>query len=59
MKLASLRTDTEDGRLLVVSTDLSHATPATGIANTLQEALDRWDAVEPRLAAIYQRRHAF
>lgn len=55
MKLATERTSHPDGRLLVVSRDLQRAAPATGIASTLQEALDRWDEVSGRLVALYER----
>jgi fumarylacetoacetase-like protein len=34
---------------MVISGDLSHAAPATEIATTMQEALDRWDQVAPML----------
>ncbi len=53
MKLATERTASPDGRLLVVSRDLSRAAPATGIARTLQEALERWDVVVGALEALY------
>jgi fumarylacetoacetate (FAA) hydrolase len=52
MKLATERDGTPDGRLLVVSRDLTRAVPA-GAAATLQDALDRWDAVAPELEALY------
>jgi fumarylacetoacetate (FAA) hydrolase len=55
VKLATLRTAQPDGRLLVVASDLATAAPATGIAATLQEALDRWDEVRPALAALSER----
>jgi fumarylacetoacetate (FAA) hydrolase len=58
VKLATERTDTADGRLLVVSADLSHAMPATGVARTMQGALDHWDEVAPRLATMYRRLNA-
>ncbi|MEO0574559.1 MAG: fumarylacetoacetate hydrolase family protein [Pseudomonadota bacterium] len=54
MKLASLKQG-RDGRLVVVSRDLSKATDATDIALTLQAALDDWDVVAPKLAARYQQ----
>lgn len=53
MKLASLKTDTRDGALIVVSQDLKKAVAVPGIANTLQGALERWDAVAPHLRKIY------
>ena len=50
MKLASRAADGPDGRLLLVSRDLSRAVEAEA-ARTLQEALDRWTEVEPALRA--------
>jgi fumarylacetoacetate (FAA) hydrolase len=55
MKLATLRDDSRDGRLLVVSRDLSRAVEAPDIAPTLQAALENWAGVEPKLAAISRR----
>ena len=49
MKLATLPGPTPDGELVIVSRDLSRAAPARTIAATLQDALDRWAVVEPRL----------
>ena len=43
MKLGSLKSGGRDGTLIVVSADLSRATPATDVAPTLQAALDDWD----------------
>jgi fumarylacetoacetate (FAA) hydrolase len=51
MKLASLRRGGRDGRLVVVSRDLTRCVPVPGIAATLQAALDDWDVLAPRLAA--------
>ncbi len=42
MKLASLKHG-RDGRLLVVSRDLTRSTDASSVAPTLQAALDDWD----------------
>ena len=52
MKLGTLKDSTRDGRLVVVSRDLSRCVQANPIAPTLQSALDRWDDVAPRLAEI-------
>jgi len=52
MKLASLKAG-RDGALIVVARDLATAARATGIAATLQDALDRWDEVAPALEALY------
>ena len=52
MKLATLANGTRDGRLVVVSRDLTFATDAGSIAKTLQEALDDWTHLAPRLATL-------
>jgi fumarylacetoacetate (FAA) hydrolase len=49
MKLATLKNGTRDGRLVVVSRDLTRCTDASSAARTLQEALDDWGRAEPRL----------
>ena len=54
MKLASLKSG-RDGRLVVVSHDLTHCVVAEGIAATLQAALDEWATVAPQLAALAAR----
>ena len=51
MKLASLKGG-RDGRLAVVSRDLSRALPAEGVAATLQDALDDWARSKPALEAL-------
>lgn len=55
MKLATLNDGTRDGQLAVVSADHSRAIAADGVAKTLQEALENWDAVEPALQAFARR----
>jgi fumarylacetoacetate (FAA) hydrolase len=52
MKLASLKSG-RDGTLVVVSQDLKRAVAVPGIAATLQQALERWNAVSPHLKLIY------
>ncbi|WP_424810971.1 fumarylacetoacetate hydrolase family protein [Roseococcus sp. YIM B11640] len=52
MKLASLK-EGRDGRLLLVSRDLSRSAPAAA-ARTLQAALDDWDSVLPALRAEWE-----
>lgn len=52
MKLATLKSDSRDGRLVVVSNDLTRCADAADIAATLQAALDDWDALAPKLEAI-------
>jgi fumarylacetoacetate (FAA) hydrolase len=51
MNLASLKHG-RDGRLVVVSRDLTRAADASAVAPTLREALDDWAAAEPRLQEI-------
>ncbi|MEA3389258.1 fumarylacetoacetate hydrolase family protein [Sphingobium sp. CCH11-B1] len=51
MKLASLKHG-RDGRLIVVSDDLSRYVGAGAVASTLQAALDDWAAVEPKLREL-------
>ena len=53
MKLASLRHG-RDGRLLVVSRDLTRSCAADDIAPTLQSALDDWTLREPELRRRYE-----
>jgi fumarylacetoacetate (FAA) hydrolase len=52
MKLATLRDDTRDGRLLVVRRDGQAATPSPPAWPTLQRALDEWARAEPELRAL-------
>ena len=54
MKLASLKQG-RDGRLVVVNRALTRCAPASGIADTLQQALDHWEISAPRLAALAAR----
>jgi fumarylacetoacetate (FAA) hydrolase len=51
MKLASLN-EGRDGRLVVVSKDLTRFLPAHAVAATLQAALDDWQSARPRLQEI-------
>jgi fumarylacetoacetate (FAA) hydrolase len=55
MKLATLRDGTRDGRLIVVRRDGTRYADASGIAPTLQRALDDWSEVEPRLRALAEK----
>lgn len=52
MKLGTIANGTPDGQLVVVSRDLNSAVAATGVAATLQDALERWSTVAPQLAAL-------
>ncbi|MDF2640354.1 MAG: fumarylacetoacetate hydrolase family protein [Novosphingobium lindaniclasticum] len=49
MKLATIANGTPDGQLALVSRHHARLLPVTDIAPTLQDALERWDTVEPLL----------
>lgn len=53
MKLASLKHG-RDGRLVIVSEDLTRYTDASRVAPTLQAALDDWHSAEPHLRELSQ-----
>jgi fumarylacetoacetate (FAA) hydrolase len=53
MKLATLKNNTRDGSLIVVSQDLTKAVKVTNIANTMQNLLDNWKDIAPKLETIY------
>ena len=58
MKLGSLKEGGRDGTLVVVSRDLTRAVRATGIAPTLQRALEDWSNAAPRLNALSEALNA-
>ncbi|MDR6095876.1 fumarylacetoacetate hydrolase family protein [Stenotrophomonas sp. SORGH_AS_0321] len=58
MKLGSLKEGGRDGTLIVVSRDLQHGVRATGIAATLQAALEDWARSAPRLQALSESLNA-
>ena len=58
MKLATENDHTRDGRLVVVSRDLSRCVAVPEIARTLQHALDKWNDAAPGLNAIYAELNA-
>ena len=53
MKLATLRDDSRDGQLVVVSRDLGRAVRATHVAKTLLAALESWEQIAPALLALF------
>lgn len=55
MKLATLRNDTRDGELIVVSHDGRRYASAHSIAANLQTALDDWQNTEPLLRALAKK----
>ncbi len=58
MKLAKLKNNTRDGQLVVVSRALDKAVVVADIANKLQNALDNWHEISPKLAQVYQALNA-
>ncbi|MBD9375144.1 fumarylacetoacetate hydrolase family protein [Rhizobium sp. ARZ01] len=52
MKLATLKDSTRDGKLVVVSRDLTRCSEVGHIARSLQAALDDWTHTGPRLARV-------
>ena len=65
MKLASLKGPARDGTLCAVSRDLARAVKVDGIVPTMQQALESWEKVEPKLRDAFEslqgghERHAF
>ncbi len=58
MKLATLKNNTRDGQLVVVSRDLMQAVVVTDVASTLQQALDHWSDCCPALLDYYHALNA-
>lgn len=54
MKLASIKDGTRDGKLVVVSKDITRYCAADNIAPTMQYALDNWDRVSGDLEVLYR-----
>ena len=52
MKLATLNDGSRDGKLVVVSRDLTRYTDASFLAPNLQAALDDWRRISPHLASL-------
>ncbi len=52
MKLATLKDGSRNGKLLVVSRNLTRFTDASFLAPTLQAALDDWRRIAPHLSAL-------
>lgn len=58
MKFATLPDGSRDGRLIVVSTDLTRAIAATAVVPSLSQALAHWDEVEAPLQTLYGQLNA-
>ncbi len=55
MKLATLKNNTRDGQLVIVSKDLTKCIKVPEISLTLQNALDDWTIISPKLVEIYNK----
>ncbi|WP_419904096.1 fumarylacetoacetate hydrolase family protein [Kiloniella sp.] len=53
MKLATYKNGSRDGKLVIVSRDLSRCVTVASIAPTLQFALDNWSETSPKLEDVY------
>ncbi len=53
MKFASLKNNTRDGQLVVVSKDLTKAVKIPHVANTMQQLLDNWNSLSPKAEEVY------
>ncbi|HSG51978.1 MAG TPA: fumarylacetoacetate hydrolase family protein [Rheinheimera sp.] len=58
MKLASLKNGSRDGKLVVVSRDLTRCVSVPAVANTMQQLLDNWSALAGKLSEVYQALNA-
>jgi len=54
MKLATLNNQTRDGQLIVVNRAGTQGVKVPNIAQTMQQALDNWDNVAPKLNTVYE-----
>ncbi len=54
MKLATLKNGTRDGRLVVVSRDLTRAVDAAPVAATMQQLIEDWEDRAPGLQTLYE-----
>ena len=54
MKLGTIKNNTRDGQLVVVSKDLSKAVKVSDIAVNMQAALDNWAQLSPKLEEVYK-----
>ncbi|MCL1036561.1 fumarylacetoacetate hydrolase family protein [Shewanella submarina] len=58
MKLATYQNGRRDGQLMLVSRDLSRAVAVPQVAQTMQQLLDDWNELAPKLEEIYQALNA-
>ena len=55
MKLASLKSSSPDGTLIVISNDNQKMTLATSIAENLRTAIENWNQAKPKLQKLYEQ----
>lgn len=55
MKLATIKSNSRDGELVVVSENLEKAVWVSNIASSLREAMERWDIAKALLEVVYER----
>lgn len=55
MKLATLKTASRDGELIVVSQDNQRAIRAEAVAPSLREAIENWAVAKPQLESLYRQ----
>ncbi|TKB44685.1 fumarylacetoacetate hydrolase family protein [Thalassotalea mangrovi] len=53
MKFATLKNNTRDGQLVLVSRDLKKAISVADVATTMQQLIDNWADLAPRLESTY------
>ncbi|MGE4130923.1 MAG: fumarylacetoacetate hydrolase family protein [Bdellovibrionales bacterium] len=58
MKLATLKSKSRDGELIVVSKDNQRAARAKHIAPSLREAIEAWSETRPQLETLYEQLNA-
>ena len=54
MKLASLKSTSRDGSLIIVSSDLKRYSEVSDIASSMQYALENWHQLERALVDAYE-----
>lgn len=55
MKLASLKAGGRDGTLIAVSRDLTRGVKVPDIAVTMQQAIESWSEISPKLEDVFRR----
>lgn len=55
MKFATYKNAQRDGELMLVSRDLTRAVSAAPVAQTLQQFIDNWDALEAQMQSRYEQ----